>query len=137
MRGINIAPLQKICDIKVWLMLIYVGAILLLTDKDETKQLTAVFEWEFRWVMHSTTNEQSYLSMVVKLERGQVVLDMMHYTTRLLKGYNNLQLTQTPGGKSRVSLQPGQRHYFRRNGDSSIHKWCICCICHSTLGQIL
>jgi hypothetical protein len=84
-----------------------VDDILILADKVEAKRLIDVFQKDFRWIMHSTSCEQSYLGMIVRMQEGKAMSNMMYYVKKLFEAQNNLQPKANLGGKNAFVINGG------------------------------
>jgi hypothetical protein len=95
----DLCVMRKFAGSSVWILLIYVDDILILADEVETRQLIGIFQREFHWITHSTGCEQSYLRMIVRMERGAATLDMTYYVKKYWK-HTTICSQATPGGKN-------------------------------------
>ncbi len=70
---------RKVVSTRIYLLLIYVGDLLLLMDLQEARNLETVPTDEFQWITMSIGPDQSYLRMHIVLEKGRVVVDMIYF----------------------------------------------------------
>jgi len=83
----------------VYFLLIYVDDILLLAEQQEIERMKEVFLQHFTWITMEIAEKHSYLGMLISLRPGEVEIDMEFYVRKVLKGYNNLLLANTPATK--------------------------------------
>jgi hypothetical protein len=91
--------MQHIVGDIVYFLLIYVDDILLLAEQQEIEQMKEVFLQNFTWITMEIAEKHSYLGMLISLRPGEVEIDMEFYVRKVLEGYNNLPLANTPATK--------------------------------------
>jgi len=91
--------MRRIVGDIVYFLLIYVDDILLLAEQQEIERMKEVFLQHFTWIRMEIAEKHSYLGILISLRPGEVEIDMEFYVRKVLKGYNNLLLANTPATK--------------------------------------
>ncbi len=99
--------MRQIVGERVFLLLLYVDDILILADDMEIDRLEQVFLCEFTWITIERDNKLSYLGMLISLAEGEATVDMTYFVEKLLEGYTNLVMRQTPSNKSIFQVDGG------------------------------
>ena len=92
--------MRRIVSNNVWILLIYVDDILVIADKVEIERLRNTFTEEFTWITMEVGKKHSYLGMQICLEDGCVMIDMIHYITKILESIENLEDSSVPANKN-------------------------------------
>ena len=89
----------KIVDGKVCSLLIYVDDILVIAERCEIERLQQRFTEEFTWITIEIGKKHSYLGMQICLEDGCVMIDMIHYISKMLENVSRLKECSVPANK--------------------------------------
>jgi hypothetical protein len=91
---------RKVLGDRVYLLVVYVDDVLVVAELTELKRLREAFTQEFRWVTMVIGQKQSYLGMLIAVERGVVTVDMRYYLGKILSDHDNLPVATNPGAKN-------------------------------------
>jgi hypothetical protein len=91
---------RKVDGDSMYLLVVYVDNILVVARLPELERLCEAFTREFRWVMMVIDRTQSYLGMLITVEKGMVTVDMRYYLGKILSEHDNLPVVVNPGTKN-------------------------------------
>jgi hypothetical protein len=98
---------RKVDGDSVYLLVVYVDDILAVAKLSELERLREAFTEEFKWVTMVIDHKQSYLGMLIKVERGVVTVDMHYYLGKILSEHDNLPVATNPGAKNTFMVDGG------------------------------
>jgi hypothetical protein len=98
---------RKVDGDSVYLLVVYVDDVLAVAKLPELKRLHEAFMKEFRWVTMVIDHKQSYLGMLITIEKGVVTVDMRYYLGKILSEHNNLPVATNPGAKNSFMVDEG------------------------------
>ena len=96
--------LRKIVDGKVCLLLVDVDDILVIAERVEIERLQQRFVEEFTWITIDIGKKHSYLGMLICFEDGCVLVDMIHYISKMLDAIDGLAECSVPANKKILAV---------------------------------
>jgi hypothetical protein len=89
----------------VYLLVVYVDDVLAVAKLPELEKLREAFTREFRWVTMVIDHTQSYLGMLITVEKGMVTVDMRYYLSKILSKHGNLPVAANQGTKNSFMVE--------------------------------